>query len=372
MREKRRIKYFNHPLYILSLLAIFVASCSKTPIRETPVESPTDTTITSVDDYSKGIFVINEGNYNWGNASVSYIDNATNTVIQDVYKKVNQRGLGDVAQSMILFKDYGLIVVNNSNRIEVVTLKDFKSYTSISGFYSPRYLELVDSTKAYVTSLKKNIAVIDLTTFTITKEIPIPNWTEVLAKFDHYMFVTSVGNFSQTNDKRKAQIFIIDTKTDLIIDSITTGKEPLGIVIDKKQKIWVLCTGGYDFYESPSLIRIDPLLRIVEKTFTFPNDGNLPKKLCINPTGDTIYYIKTGVYQMAVTSDDIPSQPYIPSNGRVFYGLSIHPTNGSIFVSDVLDYVQNGTIYQYNSSKKTLLNTYKVGRIPASFCFTNQ
>lgn len=370
MKEKRIIIFKIQPLLIISLLAIFLASCSKTPIRETPVDPPPDTTVTPV-TYENGIFVINEGNFNWGNASVSYIDNSSNTVFQDIFKKVNQRGLGDVAQSMTLFKDYGLIVVNNSNRIEVVTLKDFKSYTYISGFYSPRYLELVDSTKAYVTSLKKNIAVIDLSTFTIKKEIPTPTWTEVLARFDHYMFVTSVGDFSASNEKRKAQLFIIDTQNDVIVDSIMTGKEPMGIVIDKKQKIWVLCTGGYDFYEAPSLIRIDPILRIVEKKFNFPNDGNLPKKLCINSTRDTIYFIKDGVFQMPVTASDIPTQPIITSNGRVFYGLSIHPTNGSIFVSDVLDYVQDGTIYQYGSSMGTLLNTYKVGRIPSSFCFTN-
>lgn len=370
MKGKGHIKYNIHPVLIASLFAIVLASCSKTPIRETPVDPPPDTTVIPV-TYKNGIFVINEGNFNWGNASVSFIENSTNAVFQDIFKKANQRGLGDIAQSMTIFKNYGLIVVNNSNRIEVVTLKDFKSYTSISGFYSPRYLEIIDSAKAYVTSLKKNIAVIDLATFTITKEIPTPTWTEVLARFDRYMFVTSIGNFSQSNEKRKAQVFIIDTQEDVIVDSIMTGKEPMGIVIDKKQKIWILCTGGYDYYEAPSLIRIDPILRIVEKVFNFPNDGNLPKKLCINATQDTMYFIKDGVYQMPVTASDIPSQPLITSNGRVFYGLSIHPSNGTVYVSDVLDYVQDGTIYQYSSSKGTMINSYKVGRIPSYFCFSN-
>lgn len=370
MKSNKPIIYIIQQLFIVSVFTFFLGSCSKAPIRETPVDPPPDTTVTPV-TYKNGIFIINEGNFNWGNASVSFIDNSTNTVIQDIFLKANQRGLGDVAQAMTIYKDYGLIVVNNSNRIEVVTLKDFKSYTSISGFYSPRYLELIDSTKAYVTSLKENIAVIDLSTFTITKEIPTPTWTEVLALFDHQMFVTSVGDFTLSNEKRKAQLYIIDTQNDVTVDSIMTGKEPMGIVIDKKQKLWVLCTGGYDFYEAPSMLRIDPVLRVVEKVFTFPNDGNLPKKLCINSTRDTIYFIKDGVYQMPVTANEIPSAPVIKSNGRVFYGLSIHPSNGSIFVSDVLDYVQDGKIYQYNSSSGTLLNTYKAGRIPAAFCFTN-
>jgi DNA-binding beta-propeller fold protein YncE len=344
-----------------------LGACSKTPIRETPVD-PIDTTSQPV-TYTKGIFVINEGNFNWGNASVCFIDQSTNNVYPDIFKASNQRSLGDVAQSMTRFKDYGLIVVNNSSRIEVVSLKDFKTVTSVSGFTFPRYMEIVDSTKAYVTSLKKNIAVLDLTSFTITKEIPVPAWTEVLARYDHYMYVTCVGTFNESNAKRKSKVYIIDTQSDLIIDSITTGKEPLGIAIDKKEKIWILCTGGYDFFESPSLVRIDPTLRIVEKVFTFPNDGNLPKKLCSNATRDTLYFIKDGIYQMPVSSLSLPDQPLIPADGRVFYGLAINPADGSVFVSDAIDYVQNGTVYQYNSSNGKQIHSYKVGRIPAAFCF---
>jgi YVTN family beta-propeller protein len=345
-----------------------MGACSKTPIRETPVDPPSDTTTTPV-TYKNGIFVINEGNYNWGNASVSFIDQETGKVSLDIFRTSNDRNLGDVAQSMVRFRDYGLIVVNNSSRIEVVNLKDFKSVATVSGFAYPRYLEIVDSTKAYITSLKKNIAVLDLASFSIKKEIPASGWTEVLARYDRYMYITSVGVFNESNDKRKSQVYILDTQSDAIIDSITTGKEPLGIAIDKKDKIWVLCTGGYDFYESPTLVRIDPLLKFVERVFTFPNDGNLPKKLCLNATRDTLYFIKDGVYQMPVTSTSLPEQSLIPANGRVFYGLSVNPSDGSVLVSDAIDYVQDGTVYQYSQKNGAMIHSYKVGRIPASFCF---
>ncbi len=368
---KERIEIINHRFSycLLLVLAVLLGACSKTPIRETPVDPPSDTTTHPV-TYKDGIFVINEGNFNWGNASVSFIDRSSGKVYADIFKTSNQRNLGDVAQSMTRFRDYGLIVVNNSSRIEVVNLKDFKSVASVSGFSLPRYLEIVDSTKAYVTSLQKNIAVIDLNSFTIIKEIPVPGWTEVLAKYDRFMYITSVGVFNESNAKRKSQVYILDTWSDDIVDSITVGKEPLGIAIDKKEKIWVLCTGGYDFYESPSLVRIDPVLKFVEKIFTFPNDGNLPKKLCMNPSGDTLYFIRDGVYQMPVTSSALPDQPLIPANGRVFYGLALNPADGSVFVSDAIDYVQDGTVYQYSQVNGKMIHSYKAGRIPAAFCFT--
>lgn len=357
--------------YILytKLLLFFglFASCTKDPVREVTV-SPPDTTTVPV-SYKNGIFIINEGNYNWGNASVSVILPDKNLVIQDIFQKANSRSLGDVAESMKIKNNLGYLIVNNSNRIEVVTVDNFKSLTTIPGLNSPRFMEFVDSTKAYITNLQKNITVIDLRSNTISKVIKTATWTENLLKYDRYMLVTSIGKFSDPTSDRVPVVYVIDTQTDQITDSILTGKEPIGMVIDKKQKVWVLCSGGYDNFEQPSLLRINPELRIIEKKFTFTEIGKVPSKLCINPTGDTLYYLNGGVYMMAVSASALPSQSLIPSEGRLLYGLAIHPLTGHIFVSDAKDYVQNGTAYQYNHTG-TLLKEFQTGRIPGSFCFS--
>ncbi len=73
---------------------------------------------------------------------------------------------------------------------------------------------------------------------------------------------------------------------------------------------------------------------------------------------------------MPVSSAAIPSSPFIPSSDHLFYGLGIHPANGNIYVSDAKDYVQNGTVYQYNQVTGSLVRTFPAGRIPGSFCFT--
>ena len=354
-------------LFSIISITIFNFSCSKDPIREKIVDPP-DTTITP-QTYENGFFVVNEGNYNWGNASVTYIENKSNTLIQDIFKKSNNRSLGDVAESMKIARNLGYLVINNSNRIEVVSLKDFKSVSTITGLNSPRFLEIVDSNKAYVTNLQKNISIIELQTNTISGSIPINGWTENMIMYDKYMLVTSIGIFSEPSSNRRSQILVIDTQTDAIVDSIQTGKEPIGIVIDKKQKVWVLCSGGFDNYEVPTLIRINPELRLVEKIFTFSDGAVVPSRLCINPTNDTIYFLKNGVCQMPVSASALPDQPLISPAGRLFYGLAIHPVTGHIYVSDAKDYVQNGTVYQYNSTG-ALIRQNTVGRIPGAFCFT--
>ena len=367
----REFSHFSLRNFIILLGIVFIFfSCEKNILEQNDPPDPDPDPDTTADSFKNGIFIINEGNFNWGNASVSFIDAKKGPIEQDIFKQANNRSLGDVAQSMKIFNNRGFIVVNNSNSVEVVSLDDFKSIKTITGFNSPRHIEIIDSGKAYVTNMLKDIAVVDLKTFSISKTIKLYDWTESMIRFKEYVFVTNIGSYLAPNSKRKAKIQIINTADDQIIDSIITGKEPLSIIVDRKEKVWVLCTGGFDGYEPPSLLRIDPVLKIVEKTFVFEKGSGNPSRLCINSTGDTLYFLNNGVFLMPVNADDLPSQPLIPANGRLFYGLGVDPENGNLFVSDAVDYVQNGWVYQYKQSDGKLIKSFPAGRIPGSFCFT--
>ena len=52
----------------------------------------------------------------------------------------------------------------------------------------------------------------------------------------------------------------------------------------------------------------------------------------------------------------------------MFYGLTINPVNGEIYVSDAVDYVQSGTVLRYSQDGE-LLDTFNVGINPGSFCW---
>jgi hypothetical protein len=358
--------YINWNILLVLTVFTWITACSKDPIREEPVDPPDDT-VTEI-KIDKGVFVVNEGNYNWGNATVTFFDHLTSSVIPDIFQKVNQRSLGDVAESMTISGNYGFLVINNSNRIEVVSMTDFTSVKSVTGLNSPRFMTVVSPSKAYISNLQGGISIFNLNSQTISGTVPTSTWTENMIRYKNVVLVTSIGSFNEPSSGRNAFVFVLDNLTDKIVDSIATGKEPIGLVIDKKEKVWVLCSGGYDNFEAPTLLRVDPEQRIVEKKFTFDNPLQVPSRLCMNPTGDTMYFLRGGVFRMAVTDLGLPQQAFIPSDGRLLYGLSIQPSTGHIFTSDAVDYVQNGKVYEYRQSG-TLVRSFTAGRIPGSFCF---
>jgi len=112
-------------LGMIALLA--VTGCKK----EETVEEPTPIPVTS------GMAIGCEGTFNMNNASLHWIgDDGTSRTT--AYASANGVGPGDVLQSYREFYGNGFLVINNSQKVEVVNATDFGYLGTISGLDYPR------------------------------------------------------------------------------------------------------------------------------------------------------------------------------------------------------------------------------------------
>ncbi|MDW8333153.1 MAG: YncE family protein, partial [Bacteroidia bacterium] len=102
-------------------IALVLAACSE------------KNTVEPDEKFESGLYIVNEGNFDWGEGTLTYWNPETGEIRDDVFRKTNGRTLGNVAQSMSRIGNLGYIVVNNSQKIEVVDIHTCKSEFVITG-----------------------------------------------------------------------------------------------------------------------------------------------------------------------------------------------------------------------------------------------
>lgn len=314
---------------------------------------------------NSGVFIVNEGNFMSGNATLSFYDKTSGETINNLFYQANALPLGDVAQSMSILDSLGYIAINNSGKIYIINTETGKYSGKITGLTSPRYIHFVNHEKAYVTDLYASaITIFNPTTFRVTGTIPTPGHTstEQMVQIGNTLYVTC---WSSDNT-----ILKIDTETDAVTGEIKVGRQPKGMVKDKNNQLWVLCDGNYGGTTSGNqaeLQQVNPETGQIEKSFTL-NTNNIASGLTINAKRDTLCYISNDVWQMPITVSQLPTTPVLKNPGTIYYGLAVGPDNSDIYVSDAIDYLQRGLVYRL-SAKGLPLDTFKTGIIPGAFCF---
>ncbi|MCC6251682.1 MAG: DUF5074 domain-containing protein [Bacteroidia bacterium] len=309
-----------------------------------------------------GFYIINEGNFQFGNASISYYNPEDKTFIEDIYKTINKTGIGDVCQSMTNINGWYYVVVNNSKKIEIINPENFERKQSITGLLSPRYIVAVSNAKAYVSDFKSNcLHIINTISNSKQGEIVLPGWTEEMIVQYGKVYVTNM-----TYDK----LYVVNAANDAVEDSLVLAQSPGSLVQDKEGKIWVLCQGDNTMGKNAALFCINPFNLSIEKRMDFAANQS-PIHLRINSQADTLYFINKHVYRMSVSDNSLPTQEFINGNNHNFYGLNIEPKTDNIYVADAIDYIQKGTIYAYNRQGQNMFEV-KSGLIPSKVFFERQ
>jgi len=354
---------------LFSLFTLFIASACLFVSCEKQDQGPTEQDLS----FLHGNYILNEGAFGTSNASISFFDADSIKMENQIFFKKNQRPIGDVLQSLVVWNDNGYAVVNNSQKIEVINMKTFVSQGVITGLSYPRYLLPISEDKAYVTNgaMAGHVMVVNLNTNLVVDSIGVGFGPEQLVQAGNYLYVGNSGGWATDST-----LTVIDIHTDEVLETVNIGQTPIALKLDKYDNLWILCKGkvvyGSDWSiieeTSSELVKFNTSTRKIIERIEIGQTGDYfwPSRLEINGDRTVLYFLEAdGIYSMSVNSNQMPSEPII---NKVFYGLAVHPQSNIIYGLEATSFTQNGFMFRYHSDG-TLIDSFEVGVGPGSVVF---
>ena len=349
-------------LFFATIIGSFLfTSCTDDDSPETPLG-----------DYDNGVLILNQGGFGNGNASLSYLSNDLNTFQNNIFALVNPTvTLGDTAQDVGFFNNLAYVVLNGSNKIEIINRYTLAHVATIStGLSNPRYIEFARG-KGYVTNWGNGgstsddyIAVLNLTTNTVSTTIPVAEGPERIIEENDKLYVAHAGGYGYGNT-----ISVINTTTDTVQTTITVGDVPNSLE-EEDGYLYVICGGKAAWTGSETLgklVKIRLSNNTVTSTIDFPI-GQHPSNLEIED--NRLYYtVDSDIYKTTLSATILPTTELFSTTEQGVYGVySFAVENNKVYIGDAVDYSSNGKIYVY-SLTGDLLTDKTVGVIPAGFYF---
>jgi DNA-binding beta-propeller fold protein YncE len=358
--SRRKMPAFYLARYFIpkALVLLLLAACKGEPPEELP--PPIKVTTGTV-------YVVNEGQFQAGNASLSLYDPQTQELQNEAFLAANGRPLGDVFQSMCFFGGKAYLLINNSAKIEVIDPSNLQSLGTIEGLSSPRFMLPWSADKAYVSDLYADfIQLIDPSTLSLSGQLASPGpWVQA-PRLRHEQMLR-VGDVGFVTNYQRPFLYVINPLRDAFVDSIAIGLRASRLQQDADGYLWVAATSDFATDDPGALYRVDPGTRQVLQTLTFPA-GEGPGEIALNPTGDTLYYTSGDLFALPVRAGSLPTEPLVVGVEGPFGGIGADPASGDLYLTDVIDFVQRGLVLRFSASGQPL-DTLRVGVGPMRLYF---
>ena len=366
----------NPYIILIAALVLVATSCRK---DARPDEEQVETIfVPNPASVVKGFYLLNEGNLNMNKASLDYVDYTTGLYRKNIYSQANPevgRGLGDVGNDIAVYGSKLYLVVNNSNKVEVLNAKTGKRIKQLD-LVNCRYITFHNN-KAYVSAyisavgdpnaVNGIVAEIDTTTLLIERRVTVGRQPEEMAVVGNKLYVANSGGYSPANYERTLSVIDLSsfTETKRIDVAINLNQ----VKADRYGDLYVSSRGDYLSIQ-PKLLVIDTQTDQIKKIFDlavrtiYIDDDRL---YAISSNGQKATY-----NTINVKDETLLSQTYITdgTDNQITqpYGLAVNPITKEVLVTDAKDYVTPGTLYCFGTDgkKKWSITT---GDIPAHFAF---
>lgn len=346
---------FRLSTLLLASATIFT-SCNKEDVKQPKGE------------FASATFIVCEGNYGSNDADIYAI--TKDGLQKDIFAATNNRPLGDVANSMKIIGDKAFIVVNNSQKVEVVNASTFESEGTIKDLSYPRYVEKRNDNEIFISNGNgfgsDYVYVVNNTSLEKVDSVATGAGPNAMVISNGKLFVANMGGF--TNDKT---ITVINVKTLAVEKTITVGDLPADLEIDNNGNVLVLCKGlsvynydaagnylGSEVVSNSTLVKIDANSLSTTTIKDFDHQISCYGENVLAYNNGTIYYLDGGLVSMSESGGNATT---VVEDYNV-YGVSIDSKSKNIWVLST-PYGSAHTATLYNADG-TVAQAQTVGNYP--------
>lgn len=300
-----------------------------------------------------GVFILNRGNWNANNASISYYNLLERTMIPHVYKTVNGSDLGDSAEQMLVYGSKIYVSVTTSNRLVVLDetgklLKDFQPADGQGAPQSPRGLAAGNG-KVYVSYYDGHaVAALDTASLTLEQTASVGRYPERLAVAGGKLYVANSGGGDYPAYGHT--VSVVDLESFSVEKEIEVAINPARLAADSQGDVYLISMGDYG--ATPNTVqRIDGATGEVSTLGV----GSL-----FSLAGDKLYVIdapwnavSVGCRKYDLLTETLESENFLaetPAGGfTAISAIGVDPLTGKIYITDSGDYTSSGTLHIFSS-----------------------
>jgi YVTN family beta-propeller protein len=346
-------------LYLLFLLAVLMTACHKKPV------TPDNPTVER-----NGMYILNEGVWNYNNSTISYYNFDSGEVTADIFTAVNNRGLGDTGNDLQRYGSRLYCVVNTSENIQVMDLYTAKVIGTVPlNGKSPRRICFLGS-KAYVSCFDGTVVRIDTASFAVEATVTVGPNPEGVCIANGKLYVANTGGYNAPD--YGTTVSVVDLATFAVTKNITVAMNPSRLYLAPNQQDVYLISNGDYYTVSSCLQKISPFTDEVVKTYDFELNN-------LTFYGNSAYFysynFSTEEYTIQIfdlTTETIVNNHFITDGTTLSipYGIAVNPRNGDVYISDAQNFTVNGDVYCFDQSGKKKFS-FEVGVNPSGMVFLN-
>lgn len=310
--------------------------------------------------------VVNEGQFSAGTASLTTLS-ASGEVEQDVFRRTNNRPIGDVAQSLCKIGENYYVPLNNSKKIEVFDAKTFKSVETmeLGVKATPMYIQHLGGDSIAVTdqSSRSKLMIMDINHN--KQRVPLRRYIELNGRSFQMQLIKNklfVGGDNLTvfdlANLTQEGMRMITNKSGQTLRLADFSK----VVADQSDRIWVLTASA--------LYCIDPVTEqtVYELDVKSLNVNSWASSLDISPDKSTLYFNSGGiVYAVSTNHPVVPDKPvfiYDIDKKNTVYLMTISKEN-TLFINEVTyGSLSRGKISEYDIKSGELIRRFESGLFP--------